>query len=1436
MGSTGCRSSPASTSKSFDDMSGLATRVHSPILGPVLLSDMLQYRAPPTPDNGNGVQDGEIHARAYQMEMFRLSLDENIIVVMDTGSGKTQVAVLRIQAELETAEPGDLIWFLVPTVVLCEQQLGVLKAQIPGAEIKKLTGSDGVDTWSSTAVWDLFLKNANVVISTYQILLDALTHRFVRMETLSLIVIDEAHYCVGNSPGSKIMKLYREAKEAHLLIPAILGLTASPIINPTTDALNKIESTLDATCKTPSIHRAELLQHVERPNIRYILYKPTPTLKNTDIYTAAMLSLHKVRQQLDISEDPYVLQQLQLDTELSRNNLDKAIMAQDTYCFNQLKTLCNRSRNIRCELGAWAADYFIYNSITQFLDLINQNDKQYETWAQAEKLYLGEALKKVQLPILSMYTTIEMTDKATRLIQMLQQISANTRGIIFVKEANTAYMLARLLSVHPLTLGFKAGAMVGLSRYISKKADIGEMKKRDCEQNLAKFRTGELDFLISTSVVEEGVDVPACNLVICFNECDNLKSYIQRRGRARSKSSDLVLFYAEDAERISQWEALEDDMKREYSNEEREIKKLSEFELADKSALEPFYTREKGAKLDFESAKSHLEHFCAVATSRDFVNSRPYYITAEITSIGTQILEKPLFRATVVLPNLLPGALRRVNSSNMWPSEKNAFKDAAFQAYVKLYQSGLVDEHLMPLKAPALLSTDSTSKAAISMKVNQRCVPWSGVARAWSMDDSHAYHGRISLFDGDKVICEFGVSLPVPIPNIPAFNVFWNQQPWKVVLRPNEPGTIKESITGDDTMTLIALAYGHRFEVPRAGKHVIRFHSMNGPLSMEQLGSREINAAYLNQFGDPHPYLIRNPRRNGVYFFDKWLTSEPSAEVLQKVRDSHAERLLQDNPTDGPWLALKKWPRRQDFLHHITDDSVLQGGDDTGRPYYTAWPASICRADSTPIINAQFGSLIPSITHMAEIYLVARILNNTVPQDLKFRDVSLLVTALSASSAKEATDYQRLEFLGDCILKLMATLSVAVNYPDDPEGYLDLKRQNMVSNASLCASAIKAGLDRFILDEPFTGNKWRPIYVDDYSKPAAQPPERFMSAKVLADVLEALIGASYQEGGMDKVLRCLRHFIPNIVWHDLELGRLELARLDPPQVELPPVLAQLEKLLGYTFSSKKLLLEAVTHASYDAATAAERSLGRLEFVGDAVLDKVIVAKLWSGGGGTGDPGDLTLLRAACVNADFLGFLAMEYAVERETSHIVDGKPVPVRERLPFWTFMRHTSQDLGAAQRAAAARHEAERRSILAAMADAPAYPWAALAHLGVPKFFSDLFESVLGAVWVDSGSFAACDRLVAGFGIAAYLSRIRRDGVDVEHPKNKLSRLAQQREVRYEIIPAHAASGPGSGLACRVFVGGQVVAEVGGGVNQEEIKTKAAMEACEVLKRLVLQ
>lgn len=98
---------------------------------------------------------------------------------------------------------GQLIWFLTPTVALAEQQYAVISKQLPLYQSRLLLGSDNVHHWSTQNIWDKILLNIRIVISTPQVLLDAMCHGFVKLTGLSLLVFDEGE-C-----ASKIRHFYR---------------------------------------------------------------------------------------------------------------------------------------------------------------------------------------------------------------------------------------------------------------------------------------------------------------------------------------------------------------------------------------------------------------------------------------------------------------------------------------------------------------------------------------------------------------------------------------------------------------------------------------------------------------------------------------------------------------------------------------------------------------------------------------------------------------------------------------------------------------------------------------------------------------------------------------------------------------------------------------------------------------------------------------------------------------------------------------------------------------------------------------------------------------------------------------------------------------------------------------------------------------------------
>ena len=115
-----------------------------------------------------------------------------------------------------------------------------------------------------------------------------------------------------------------------------------------------------------------------------------------------------------------------------------------------------------------------------------------------------------------------------------------------------------------------------------------------------------------------------------------------------------------------------------------------------------------------------------------------------------------------------------------------------------------------------------------------------------------------------------------------------------------------------------------------------------------------------------------------------------------------------------------------------------------------------------------------------------------------FADEGLLAEALTTPSCRmmspDIRDNQRLEFLGDAVLGLLAAERLYAGFPRQQEGSLTVMRTHMVSTAALCAAADRQGLVPRL-------------------RIASHLPPLAKNAKTVADAVEAVIGAAYLDGG-----------------------------------------------------------------------------------------------------------------------------------------------------------------------------------------------------------------------------------------------------------------------------------------------------------------------------------
>jgi superfamily II DNA or RNA helicase len=372
---------------------------------------------------------------------------------------------------------------------------------------------------------------------------------------------------------------YQREKVRGLPVPHILGLSASPVMKSKDQSPKKIEA-FDSICRTPQRHRAELMEHVNMPEFREILYAETVPESEPRGWSPALHNLYKIYSEYDMNKDPYIIQLRADDSERSQRTMAKVLMNQKTWCFSQLKTLYTTSRAIFRELGAWAVDYYISQVVRKVMRLVNLGSSYLEDWTDEEQRHLCGILKPLDSICKTHETPMDastVSDKVQQFIEALPKDST-LAGIVFVWRRTTVAVLAHVLSVHPQTRSqFRVGTVVGASYNILRSSNICDLVDREEQgQTLHKFRSGQLDLVLATTVLEEGIDVPACNLVLCFDA--ELKSFVQRRGRARTKESQLALMQSSKSDKLSQWQELELEMKRIYADDLRQLQAMISLE------------------------------------------------------------------------------------------------------------------------------------------------------------------------------------------------------------------------------------------------------------------------------------------------------------------------------------------------------------------------------------------------------------------------------------------------------------------------------------------------------------------------------------------------------------------------------------------------------------------------------------------------------------------------------------------------------------------------------------------------------------------------------------------------------------------------------------------------------------------------------------------
>jgi len=790
-----------------------------------------------------------------------------------------------------------------------------------------------------------------------------------------------------------------------------------------------------------------------------------------------------------------------------------------------------------------------------------------------------------------------------------------------------------------------------------------------------------------------------------------------------------------------------------------------------------------------------------------------------------------------------------------------ARRDAAFEAYKALYSAGLVNDNLLPLghiDQGVDEAYAAVEKRPSLVELSQQVNPWIAVAQQWH-ESTEIQASTIRVMDGARICVEMMILLPRKVPDIADIDLHWNANTTlqASIQREGQPDRVVKSSATRITSLLLKSVYRNRMD-DRDDFTILFLPCNTEDLECWARNHKGVTSATnLGEGGvDDNAGLIRDLSNNGmphILHDVRYASAEDMADIslvnqgsydssgnvkqdgtVQKSSNlEHIDTMDLDQEDTEKFVLLEvtKLPKKVDFLHHppILDTRVPK--ESTKRLLC----AQDCEMDRLPFRYAYFAMFIPSIIHKIQVALVVENLCDGLLSPLQFQNRSLVATAISASSANEPTDYQRQEFLGDSYLKYLTSLTLMARHLNYHEGILSHKKDHIVSNSSLASAAIKIGLAKYILTRAFTGNKWRPMY-NSLILTNQAGGKRDMSSKTLADVVEALIGAAFLDGGQDKALSSLGIFLPGVPWLTPPEACRTLYEAYQQGIASSTHLAQIELLIGYKANLKLLLIEAVTHPSHRGPNSCG-SYERLEYLGDAVLDNIVTTTAFAH-----EPPISThrlhLLRTALVNGHFLGFLCLSLCILQHRADAVAAADDPknistveVSYTFHLWQVMRHASPHISREQSSCLKRFAEYKGTITELLAHGTHYPWTALAQLEPPKFMSDMVESLLGAIYIDShGSLATCEEFLEHLGLMSFLRRVMATPIALLHPKEELGQLANQDKVKYE-LGKEGEEGE-QRLTCTVAVGEREVVQVNGGRGIMEVQTRAADAACRILRQ----
>jgi len=461
------------------------------------------------------IRTESIERRAYQETIAQNALRSNTLVCLPTGLGKSVIAAY-VAAEYLRRMPEKTVIMLAPTKPLVLQHFRSFQKliKIETDSIIWVTGEIGPE--QRVKLW-----TKRIIFSTPQVLLNDLLTGKISLETISLMIFDEAHRAVGDYAYVFIAERYSFVDGGR-----ILGLTASP---------GSSEADVREICTNLHLEWVEarttssedVRPYVGGIEVKWIM------VDLPQIFHDVKLDLEDfLREKLRTIRDQGYLESAAIDR----------VRLRDVLAARQ-RILGDAARGKR-EVKPYLA--YVYASVhairaVEFLEtqgflalkthLESLREKGSKRLSPGLKMILDDPRVARVTSIVNEVVAKEVDHpKVTELIKNIRAaLSRGARRImVFTNYRTTAARLVELLNKVD---GVSAVRLVGQA---TREKDKGLTQKKQTAI-LDDFRSGTFNVLVATQIGEEGLDIVECDAVMFYDTVPSAIRYIQRRGRTGRK-------------------------------------------------------------------------------------------------------------------------------------------------------------------------------------------------------------------------------------------------------------------------------------------------------------------------------------------------------------------------------------------------------------------------------------------------------------------------------------------------------------------------------------------------------------------------------------------------------------------------------------------------------------------------------------------------------------------------------------------------------------------------------------------------------------------------------------------------------------------------------------------------------------------------------------